>query len=148
MQAEKNINHLKSGNKTRNNFLKLLLACLCISGTACGQKNYTDLDVTAFEAFLEKHKDDGVQLVDVRTAEEYAEGTIPEAVLIDVKESDFMEKATAKLDKTKPVAVFCRSGRRSAAAAKKLTEQGYKTVVNLTGGFLAWQEAGKATAKP
>ena len=129
-------------------FLKMLLTCLCVSATACGQKEYTDLDADAFEAYITHHKEQGLQLIDVRTPEEYAGGTIPGAVMIDVKDNAFAANAEAKLDKGKPVAVFCRSGRRSAAAASILTEKGFKTVVNLIGGFLAWPGAGKAVAIP
>ncbi|MDD7318534.1 MAG: rhodanese-like domain-containing protein [Prevotella sp.] len=131
-----------------NKILKMLLAFLCFSGTACGQKNYTDLDVADFEQYIGQNKDSGVQVVDVRTAGEFAEGTVPGAVLIDLKDAGFAEKVEAALDKAKPVAVFCRSGRRSAAAAEILIGLGFKTVVNLNGGFLAWQEAGKAVAMP
>ena len=50
------------------------------------------------------------------------------------------------LDKQRPVAIYCRSGRRSARAASLLTEQGY-TVTNLGGGVMAWQDAGKSLVK-
>ena len=113
-----------------NRFIKLLLAGLCISGTACSQKAYKDLNVEEFDAYIAENKDKGLQLVDVRTAEENAEGTIPGAMLIDFKQSDFAERAEKMLDKERPVAVFCRSGRRSANAASILTEKGFKTVVN------------------
>lgn len=131
-----------------NKFIKMLLACLCITSTACGQKEYTDLDTDAFEAYISQHKTDGVQIIDVRTPGEYAEGTIPGAVLLDVKDDAFAAKGEAMLDKGKPVAVFCRSGRRSAAAASILTKKGFKNVANLIGGFLAWQKAEKTVVTP
>ena len=130
-----------------NRFIKLLLAGLCISGTACSQKAYKDLNVEEFDAYIAENKDKGLQLVDVRTAEENAEGTIPGAMLIDFKQSDFTERAEKMLDKERPVAVFCRSGRRSANAASILTEKGFKTVVNLAGGFLEWQKTHKDVAE-
>lgn len=123
-----------------NRIIKLLFAGLCISGTACSQKAYKDYNVEEFETFINENKDNGLQLVDVRTAEEYAEGTIAGATLIDFKQSGFAERAEKALDKERPVAVFCRSGRRSANAAEILTEKGFKTVVNLKGGILAWNE--------
>jgi rhodanese-related sulfurtransferase len=43
-----------------------------------------------------------------------------------------------KLDKKKPVAVYCRSGMRSANAANILKEMGFKKIYNLDGGYLAW----------
>lgn len=79
-----------------------------------------------------------VQLVDVRTAEEYAAGHIAYATNIDVKQSDFTQQATAQLDKAKPVFLYCRTGRRSASAAKLLVAEGF-TIVNLQGGIEAWQ---------
>ncbi|MCR5850391.1 MAG: rhodanese-like domain-containing protein [Bacteroidaceae bacterium] len=81
-----------------------------------------------------------VQLVDVRTKEEYEEGHILGALLIDTESYNFQDKATAQLSKEKPVAVYCRSGRRSASAASKLVKLGYE-FINLDGGILAWQQA-------
>ncbi len=52
----------------------------------------------------------------------------------------------AVLDTQRPVAVYCRSGRRSARAASLLSSQGL-AVTNLDGGVLAWQDAGKALVK-
>ena len=82
-----------------------------------------------------------VQLVDVRTKGEYYEGHISGALLIDTESYNFQDKATAQLSKEKPVAVYCRSGRRSASAASKLVKLGYE-VINLDGGILAWQSDG------
>ena len=119
--------------------IKLVLAGLCVSSTACSQKAFADLEVEEFDTYIEQNKDKGVQIVDVRTAEEFAEGNIPNAILIDVKKDDFLEQATAKLDKERPVALYCRSGRRSVQAANLLTEAGFKNVANLKGGILAWK---------
>lgn len=102
---------------------------------------YTDTDVAGFSRLM---TDGGVQLVDVRTPEEYADGHIAGAENIDVFSPDFIGKATKSLDKSRPVAVYCRSGRRSADAALKLSAKGY-TVTNLEGGILAWEKAGEPT---
>lgn len=108
-----------------------------------GCKGYADLKVDEFEKMLTEDKT--VQLVDVRTPEEYAVGHLRGAVNIDWHADDFMDQAQAKLSKERPVMVYCRSGKRSAAAAAKLDRNGYKTY-NLLGGYLAWTEAGKPTA--
>ncbi len=100
---------------------------------------YTDMDISEFAKFI---TNDDVQLVDVRTPEEYNEGHIKGAKNINVFDQDFVEEATAELDKSQPVAVYCRSGKRSAEAAKKLEEKGFK-VTNLVGGILAWKEDDK-----
>ena len=78
----------------------------------------------------------GVQIVDVRTAEEYAAGHIPNAVNVDVLSPDF-SKNIAKLDKTQPVALYCRSGRRSKSAAEQSAKLGFQ-VIELDGGILSW----------
>ena len=82
------------------------------------------------------------QLVDVRTPAEYAEGHIPGAANIDWRGEDFLAQAEEQLDKSLPVMVYCRSGKRSAAAAALLDASFYSTY-NLRGGFLAWSNAGK-----
>ena len=121
---------------------KILTCLLAVLGlnSACGQQNYENADVQGFSELME---DPGVVLLDVRTAGEFAEGHIDGAVNIDQGQSDFIEKAKAALPVDKKVAVYCRSGRRSANAAGKLATEGY-SCVNLKGGIIAWKEAGKA----
>lgn len=118
----------------------MLFAALGLGCTSCSHRAVKNMDVDKFETFIQ---DAGVQLVDVRTAEEFAEGGIAGAANIDMKQSDFIQKAESRLQKVKPVAVYCRSGRRSALAAQMLAGEGFQLVVNLKGGFLAWKDAGK-----
>lgn len=86
--------------------------------------------------------DGHVQLLDVRSADEYAQGHIANAENIDVQQPDFIDKAQAKLDHANPVYVYCRSGKRSMLAAQKLVKAGFK-VVNLRDGILGWEDVGK-----
>ena len=118
----------------------LLMLGLCLF--SC--KGPANLSVDAFEKGLAG--DPAIQLVDVRTPEEFADGPLPFAANIDWKASGFLETAEATLDKAKPVFVYCRSGRRSAEAAAALGKKGFK-VSNLEGGILAWTEAGKPVTK-
>lgn len=105
----------------------------------CGNgKNTKALGVEEFAEIAAK-KD--VRLIDVRTAEEYAEGHLAGAENIDAKDSLFAERIKGVECK---VAVYCRGGRRSLKAAEQLAAQGC-TVYNLDGGILAWQKAGKPT---
>ena len=119
-------------------FTALLGMLSCTSGA-----RFANLDV---EAFAEKAADPAVFLVDVRTPDEYAEGHLRGAANIDAEAADFLDKMEAACPKETPVAIYCRSGRRSAEAAKKLSKAGY-TVCDLQGGILAWQEAGKPVTK-
>ena len=77
-----------------------------------------------------------IQLIDVRTPDEFDSGHIPDAYNIDVQSPDFDYRSN-KLDKSKPVAVYCRSGARSKIAAKALSKKGY-TVYELNNGIMNW----------
>jgi rhodanese-related sulfurtransferase len=94
----------------------------------------------------EKQLAGGVQLLDVRTPEEWKEGHLQGAKLVTLAKDGFVDKAKAVLDPKKPVLVYCRSGNRSAKAAKQLREAGF-TVHDLAGGITAWQKAGKPVVK-
>ena len=120
--------------------MKKILTCLFSAlglTTACGQQNFENMEVKEFAELI---ADSNVVILDVRKTDEFAEGHIKGAILIDQFQSDFIEQAKAKLPKEKTIAVYCRSGRRSANAAGKLADVGYKCV-NLKGGILAWKEA-------
>lgn len=82
-----------------------------------------------------------MQLLDVRTPQEYAEGHIDGALNINVQSDDFKQMAEKELSKDSTILVYCRSGRRSMDAAEILTKLGYK-VVNLKGGIIEWKEDG------
>jgi rhodanese-related sulfurtransferase len=122
----------------------LLLATLGLN-TACSQ-NFENMEVKEFAELIadsiachtQTFRSENVVILDVRKADEFAEGHIKGAVLIDQFQSDFVEQAKAKLPKDKIIAVYCRSGRRSANAAGILADVGYKCV-NLKGGILAWK---------
>ena len=119
-----------------------LLAVLGLT-SACGQGNFENTDVNGFAELI---ADSSVVILDVRTTAEFEEGHIQGAILIDQNQSDFIEKAKAALPIDKRIAIYCRSGRRSANAAGKLGDIGYKCV-NLKGGIIAWKEAGKPVTK-
>ncbi len=126
--------------------MKKLLTCLLATlglTTACGQHNFEN---TGVQGFAELIADTNVVVLDVRTAAEFAEGHIQRAVLIDQGQSDFIEKAKATLPADKTIAVYCRSGRRSANAAGRLADVGYKCI-NLKGGIIAWQKANMPVTK-
>jgi rhodanese-related sulfurtransferase len=92
--------------------------------------------------------DSTVQLVDVRTAEEFAAGNIAGSVNIDVNGDDFAGEALKRLDRKRTVAVYCRSGRRSRTAAELLIKKGFQKVYNLDKGILNWMEEGREINKP
>jgi rhodanese-related sulfurtransferase len=83
----------------------------------------------------------GAQLIDVRTPEEYASGHLKNAININVHGADFESKIKL-LSKEQPVFVYCRSGGRSATAADKIEEMGFRKVYNMDGGITSWSGAG------
>lgn len=101
-------------------------------------KGFESLSV---EAFRQAIADTTVVRLDVRTAEEFAEGHIEKAINIDVLKSDFEEKATSILPKDRVIAVNCRSGKRSKKAAGILVKNGYK-VIELDSGYNGWVKEG------
>ena len=115
---------------------KIITCLLALLGltSACSQKNYEDADVNGFALLA---ADSAVVVLDVRTAEEYGEGHIEGALNIDVKKADFLQHAKQALPADKTIAVYCRSGRRSANACSQLSAVGYKCI-NLKGGIMAW----------
>ncbi len=87
-----------------------------------------------------------IQLIDVRSPEEYADGGIKGSVNINYNGADFEERI-AKLNKEKPVLVYCLSGGRSGSAAQKMNALGFKEVYNLQGGLVQWRSEGKTAGK-
>ncbi len=88
----------------------------------------------------------GALLLDVREPEEYSAIHAPNAKLIPLGEVGARLKEIEAY-KNKPVAVMCRSGRRSAKAVALLQEAGFSQVSNVQGGILAWEQAGLEVIK-
>jgi len=94
-------------------------------GFAAPKAGYENLSVKEFSKIITQND---VQILDVRTPEEYAEGHIKGALLANYNAPTFKEDALKVLQKGKKVAIYCRSGRRSAAAAEILSKEGKKLV--------------------
>ena len=104
--------------------------------TACSNgKGYTSVSVDEFAKVI---ADNQVQLIDTRTEAEFNDGHIPGAINIDVNEFDFESKVDQKIDKTRPIALYCRGGRRSKIAAERIVALGYDDITELNTGFLSW----------
>lgn len=89
----------------------------------------------------------GVVLLDVREADEYEQGALPEAVHVPRGLLEFRVEARIP-DKTAPVVVYCAAGERSVLAAKTMAELGYQNVVSLAGGFTRWKEEARPWEAP
>ncbi|MBQ0028971.1 MAG: hypothetical protein KBT32_00880 [Bacteroidales bacterium] len=98
-----------------------------------------DLTPKEFQEDYEKSKENAI-LLDVRRPDEYQNGHLKGATLINLMDEKFAEEVL-KLDSKKTIFIYCRSGRRSMKAAEFLTGKGY-TCVNMKGGILAWGNEG------
>jgi len=96
-------------------------------------------NVTPGEAatFMQERPVDAYTLLDVRQDWEYAEGHVPGARLLPLPE---IADRFVEVPKDRPVLAYCRSGKRSLAAAGLLAGQGYE-VLNILGGMTAWEGA-------
>lgn len=120
-----------------------MLLSMCGSTQQSQQPAKGTIATLTVDEFAKVVKQKKVRLVDVRTPSEYAEEHLVGAENIDVKAADFAEKIKPLKGK---VAVYCRSGKRSLAAANLLAAQGC-TVYNLDGGIVAWKKAELPTTK-
>ncbi|MES2629035.1 MAG: thioredoxin domain-containing protein [Bacteroidota bacterium] len=120
--------------------ITLTVCAALISGTAVAQSGTVQtLKATEFSAKHDKFNQ--APILDVRTAEEFSKGNIGGSVNADVNAADFEQKVS-RLDKNKPVFVYCLAGVRSADAAKKLKSMGFTEVYNLEGGLSKWRAEG------
>ena len=120
-------------------FLGILVVTIIVTLTACGagrgrEAGYKQMSTSDAVALMES--EDDYIILDVRTAEEFAQGRIPEAVNIPV-ETIGNEEITALPDKGQLILIYCRSGNRSKTAAAKLAGNGYTNIVEF-GGINSW----------
>lgn len=122
-------------------FKVLLILTIVVGLTSCKRTSKDIENISVVE--LKNRIDNGaVQLLDVRTPQEWNGGIIKGALKVNVTTDEFETKADEVLDKSKEVYVYCRSGGRSLVASKLLKEKGYK-VYNVEGGYMAWLDLTK-----
>lgn len=119
-----------------------LFSALVLSACSAGSSAVTNLGATEF---IESSQPADVVVIDVRSPEEFATGHLENALNFNVESSEF-DSQIATLDKSKTYALYCRSGRRSAAAAAKMADAGFTTIVNATAGFDELAQSGAKTA--
>ena len=113
-----------------NKYLKFLISLLMLQNfISCSQIDYSQVDYNFFLNF-ESNK----VLIDVRSDEEISINSVDDFIQINFYKDDFYENLL-NLDKEENIFLLCRSGRRSALAAKFLNENGYSKVYNIKGGI-------------
>lgn len=118
---------------------KLTVAFLIsVLSVACSGQNK---NVLSAREFADKHEtDQSIPVIDVRTPAEFEKGNIGGSVNVNWNDPSF-EKTIATYNMSKPVMVYCLAGSRSADAAKRMREMGFKQVIELDGGILKWRAA-------
>ncbi|MDX9751383.1 MAG: rhodanese-like domain-containing protein [Flavobacteriales bacterium] len=125
--------------------LTTLLAtiALAFTFTCCTAQGGGVVDVPTLRAEM---ANGGVQLIDVRTPHEWVSGHIAGALHIDWFDDDFKERV-ARLDKERPVRLYCHGGGRSADARELLRGMGFTDVRDLDDGIQSWKAAGEPLEK-
>jgi rhodanese-related sulfurtransferase len=116
--------------------MKTIIIALSLVLVACSSSSNQAgnlLSSTNFESKIKTTTD--AQIIDVRTPEEYIDGHIEGALNINVQDQKFAEQIS-KLDKTKTVYIYCRSGSRSQMAASQMKTLGFKSIIDLKGGYM------------
>ena len=119
--------------------IPILLSALMLTGcTGAGNStNNTYRQISMDEAVTMMAEETGYIILDVRRADEFAEGHIPGAINV-ANESIGTDEIPELPDKKQLIMVYCRSGRRSKEAAEKLVKLGYTNIVEF-GGILDWK---------
>ena len=118
--------------------ISFLYLLLLVTFSSCNDSTDSKITVISPEEMQTILQADNVQLIDVRSKEEYEKGSIAGAQNIDFFSPTFLEDIN-KLDKEKPVYLFCKTGGRSAKCAKKMVDEGFVKIYDLNGGFSKWK---------
>ena len=128
------LNKMKKKLSATGFFILSLFIMYSCSGAKFG--NGDSLTPSEFKKNLD-HKN--TVLIDVRSPEEYSVGHLANAVLINFQDTSFQSTVLSTVPMDAEVLLYCRSGRRSAAAKDLMKQMGYLKVTHLDGGIIAWQ---------
>lgn len=121
----------------------ILIALITITFISCNctqKKDTAVVEIISMEDL--QNAGASIQLVDVRTPEEYSEGYILNAKNVNFNADNFME-LMSEFDKDEPVYVYCMVGGRSGKSAAALKEAGFTKIFDYKGGYKEWTAEGK-----
>lgn len=118
----------------------LMITALAFIAAGCSEKteqesqqaDYENISVNEAKNMILTEE---VNVVDVRTPQEYEEGHVPNSTLLPLQE---LEDRYAELNPEDKLVIICRSGNRSAQASEFLISKGYTNVYNVVGGMNSW----------
>jgi rhodanese-related sulfurtransferase len=137
------LNHELKSNIKKGVSRMLFTMVLCFTAvlTSCSTDTKNEIKTVSAEEMQTLLDLEDVQLVDVRTPGEFNTGFIAKAQNIDFRSPTF-DADISKLDKDKPVVLYCKSGGRSAKCAKKMKDAGFTKIYDLQGGISKWKHDG------
>ena len=115
-----------------------LIVLLFIPVFCFSQISKNKYEILEHEIFKNDTQLKNILLIDVRTSEEYKEGHIEGAINIDFYQENVFNSYFKKIDITKPVYIYCRSGNRSRKTSNKLIEMGFVKIYDLKDGYVSW----------
>lgn len=130
------INNIIVHFKTKNCLIYVI--AIFLSSHYCTAQRESNISIIEYVQFIEVVKDQNIQLIDVRTSKEYNEGYIAMAKNIPIKKRKKFKTAVQKLDKEKPIYVYCYSGVRSKRSTRILRKLGFKSIYDYRGGWKEW----------
>jgi rhodanese-related sulfurtransferase len=117
----------------------IILVLLLVIANSCKSQNDKTIEVIDIETVKTEVIGKDVQLVDVRTPDEYDAGHIDDAINIDIMNKETFAAKFDKFDKKKPIYIYCKLGGRSNKASKILEELGFVTIYDYSGGYDEWK---------
>lgn len=127
--------------------IKVLIIMFFATSMAMAKYISVDIDKSVMS-------DNSIQIIDIRTPNEWKQGVLKGAILVNLTDNNgefnekFLENIKEKIDPNKKIAIICRSGVRSLRASELLVQNGYKDVINLSGGMILASQKGLDIVKP
>lgn len=127
--------------------IKVLIVMFFATSMAMAKYISVDIDKSVIS-------DNSIQIIDIRTPNEWKQGVLKGAILVNLTDNNgefnekFLENIKEKIDPNKKIAIICRSGVRSLRASELLVQNGYKDVINLSGGMILASQKGLDIVKP
>ncbi|WP_291860552.1 rhodanese-like domain-containing protein [Campylobacter sp.] len=127
--------------------IKVLVVMFFATSMAMAKYISVDIDKSVMS-------DNSIQIIDIRTPNEWKQGVLKGAILVNLTDNNgefnekFLENIKEKIDPNKKIAIICRSGVRSLRASELLVQNGYKDVINLSGGMILASQIGLDIVKP
>ncbi len=118
--------------------LSMVCGLLLFLGISCKSQGESAISIIDKATMTSRVIGKDVQLIDVRTPEEYRVGHIDDALNFNIKDPPYFEERISTLNKDEPVYLYCKMGGRSARAAQVLKEKGFVKIYDYSGGYADW----------